>query len=271
MDMMRRSKGLWIGLCVLVVGSHLLAIVAYALDSAAVLPQGMSALFGENRFFFPVTEVFNQNGDKENIAKPFNVPLGPVFGAPPALNFGTSVVTIQLTRVEMEYTPAYGLTDRFTIGAIIPYVPKNDTNFTFANNTTGANFGFVPGTLTPCPLAVPGCQPASLQTVNAALATAGFKPLGNQSQSGFGNVKVGGRYQYYTGDYYRGAFTGGVILPTGTERDPDNLLSQSIGNDAWGLWFQLQNDLMFQRPGLGKQLGFPDAGDFSSTTQLNMT
>ena len=235
--------------------------MAYA-DSAAVLPQGMSAVFGENRFYFPVDQVYNQNGNKQSIAQPFNVPLGRVFGAPPALNFGTSVVDIKLHRIEMEYTLAYGLTDKFTVGAIIPYIPQSDTKFSFSNNTAGANFGFVPNTLTPCPLAAPGCRPADLNTVNAALRQAGFKALGNRSLSGFSNVKVGGRYQYYSGDYYRAAFTGGVILPTGQERDPDDLLGQSLGSDAWGLWGQLQNDLMFQRPGLGKQLGFPDAGDF---------
>ena len=264
---MRRKKLvsiLGLASCFLLLLIQTLPTMVYALDSAAVLPQGMTALFGENRFFFPVTNQFNQEGNKQPLGTPFNnVPLGSLFGAPPGVNFGTSVVGIQQTRVEMEYTLAYGLTDRITIGAIIPYVPYASTNFTFANNTAGANFGFVGNSLTPCPLGFPGCQPATLNNINAALATAGFKPLQNHVQeSGFGNVIVGGRYQYYSGNHYRGAFTGGVILPTGQERDPDDLLSQGIGNDAWGLRFQLQNDLMFQRPGLGKQLGFPDGGDF---------
>lgn len=235
-----------------------------ALDSAAVLPQGMIALFGENRIYFPVTENFNQDGKKQALGTPFNnVPLAALFGAPPGINFGTTMVNIQQTRVEMEYTLAYGLTERFTLGAIIPYVPSATTNLSFGNNTAGANFGFVGNSLTPCPLGTPGCQPANLNNVNAALARAGFKPLQNHvEESGFGNVIVGGRYQYYTGNHYRGAFTGGVILPTGKEKDQDDLLSQGFGSDTWGLRFQLQNDLMFQRPGLGKQLGFPDAGDF---------
>lgn len=234
----------------------------YALDSAAVLPQGMFAIFGDNRFYSPVNEVFNQDGKKVNIATPFNnVPLASLFGAPPGINLGTSVVTIDLKRVEMEYTLAYGLTDKVTIGAIIPYVPLANTSFSFANNTAGANFGFSSNGL-PCPLVAPGCQPASLANINAALARAGFKPLGNREQSGFGNVKVGARYQYYTGNYYRAAMTGGVILPTGEEKDPDQLIGQSLGVDTWGLFLELQNDLMFQRPGLGKQLGFPDTGDF---------
>src|SRR5262249_24745114 len=153
---------------------------------------------GENRFFFPVTNEFNQDGTKQPLGTPFNnVPLGSLFGAPPGVNFGTSVVSIQQTRVEMEYTLAYGLTDRITIGAIIPYVPYASTNFTFANNTAGANFGFVGNSLTPCPLGTPGCRPATLNNINAALATAGFKPLQNHVQeSGFGNVIVGARYQY---------------------------------------------------------------------------
>ena len=268
-----RGKGC-VAVLVALVLLHVQSDESRALDSAAVLPQGMFAMFGENRFYSPVNEVFNQNGQKQDIAAPFNnVPLGLLFGAPPGVNFGTSVVSISQKRIEMEYTFAYGLTDRLTVGAIVPYAPLANTSFSFANNTAGANFGFVGNSLTPCPLAVPGCQPASLTNINAALAQAGYKPLGNRQESGFGNVKVGARYQYYTGNHYRGAFTGGVILPTGKERDPDDLLGQSIGNDAWGLWFQLQNDLMFQRPGLGKQLGFPDAGDFflNYTLKFDMT
>lgn len=250
-----------VGLCVLMM--QLQPDELHALDSAAVLPQGMFAIFGDNRFYSPVNQVFDQNGDKQSLAQPFNnVPLGLLFGAPAGVNLGTSVVTIDQKRIDMEYTLAYGLTDRLTIGAIIPYAPLANTSFSFANNTAGANFGFVGNSLTPCPLGTPGCQAASLTQVNAALQSAGFKALGNREQSGFGNVKVGARYQYYTGNYYRAAFTGGVILPTGKEKDPDDLLAQSLGNDTWGLWIQLQNDLMFQRPGLGKQLGFPDSGDF---------
>ena len=234
-----------------------------ALDSAAVLPQGMFAIFSENRFFSPVNEVFNQEGNKQSLATPFNnVPLGALFGAPPALNFGTSSVTIDQKRIENEYTLAYGLTNKVTIGAIIPYIPLANTSFNFANNTAGANFGFIGDSLTPCPLGAPGCQTASLTQVNAALASAGFKALGNREQSGFGNVKVGARYQYYSGNYFRGAMTGGVILPTGKEKDPDDLIGQSFGSDVWGLWLELQNDLVFQPPGLGKQLGFPGFGDF---------
>lgn len=235
----------------------------YALDSAAVLPQGMFAIFGDNRFYSPVNQVFNQDGNKQDIATPFNnVPLGLLFGAPPGFNLGTSAVTIDQKRIETEYTLAYGLMDKLTIGAIIPYSPLANTSFSFANNTAGANVGFVGDSLTPCPLGAPGCQAASLTQVNAALTSAGFKPLGNREHSGFGNVKVGARYQYYSGNYFRGAMTGGVILPTGKEKDPDDLLGQSLGSDAWGLWLQLQNDVMFQRPGLGKQLGFPAGGDF---------
>jgi len=110
----------------------------HALDSAAVLPQGMGAVFGENRIYFPVTEQFNQDGKNQPLGTPFNnIPLRNLFAptAPPGINFGTSMVTLQQTRVELEYTLAYGLTDRLTLGAIIPYVPSASTNATFANNT----------------------------------------------------------------------------------------------------------------------------------------
>ena len=255
------QRFLFLVLSVILLG-HALADYSHA-DSAAVLPRGSWQIFTESRIFADIGEFYNNEGDKTPLGAPFSIPLAPVFGAGPPLDFGTSQVTITNHVKELEFIPAFGLTNKLSLGLIIPYTPEFNTDFSFTNNTATANFGFISGTLTPCPLAGgPPCAPADLNSVNAALATLGFKPLGNRTRSGVGNIKVGGRYQYFDAEHFRAAFTGGVILPTGDEHDPDDLLFVPIGFHAWGLFFEFQQDLLFQQPGLGRTLGYPVPGDF---------
>lgn len=55
---------------------------------------------------------------------------------------------------------------------------------------------------------------------------------------------MGGRYQYLKTDKWQLAFTGGVRFPTGTLDDPDNLGDIALGNGAYALLFQSQNDFI---------------------------
>ena len=248
-------------------------------DNATVLPKGAYQIFSENAFFLPVDKQYDDHGKKQDLATPYNVPLAPlveqIFMTPLPLgvDLGTNNFKIKLERTELKWTPAYGLTDRLSLGAVITYIPQADTKFTGDVNTSTANFGLNPGAVSPgnplglAPLFVPGTNPININDINAVLKANGFKPLKNVSRSGFGDTELGARYQYYRGDNARAAFTGGVRFPTGKKDDPDNLIDQALGNDVYALLFQLQQDwLVSGGSGLGARLGFPDPGSLYINT-----
>ena len=265
------SRRLLLTLAGLIVLSSSPPNVSYA-ENASVLPEGFYQLQMETFFFFEVDTQYNAKGDKEDIATPFNVPLAPLVtqilgtALPPGTDLGTNAFEIKLSRDAFKWTPAYGLTDRLSVGAVIPYFTEADTKFTGTVNTSTANFGINPAAVAPgnplglAPLAVPGTRPLNINDINGVLTANGFKPLANVERSGFGDIEVGGRYQYYRSDHLRAAFTGGVRLPTGKKDDPDDLIDQALGDGVWALLFQFQEDVLFGTTGLGGRLGFPEQG-----------
>jgi hypothetical protein len=250
-------------------------------DDAVVLPKGLFRLYADTHFYIPFDERYDQEGNAVKYAAPFNTSLNSVlipslaplnpFVPGGIANFGTSNVTFDRHLQESIFQLAYGLTDRLSIGINVPYFwMKNEVNASVDSSpTSGANIGFnpaFPGGI--APLGVPGTRRATTQDIQNLLASQfGIKPVQTWQDSGIGDIEVGGRYQYYRGEDFRAAFTGGVRLPTGQEDDPDNLVDTAMGKGAYALLFQFQQDWMHQKDGLGKRLGFPDPGDwFINTT-----
>jgi hypothetical protein len=256
---------------------------AYA-DDAAVLPKGLWRFLANSELAFDWTERYNPNGDRESLANDFNANLNAtVFPALAALgptaSLGRSEVDFKRGASLTTFQPAYGLTDRLSIGINIPYWTVE--NRVAANlNTTTATVGKRAASDSLAPLTVPGTVPLTTADIQSILgggldvngdgdinvAGLGFSPLKTWSYQGVGDIEVGGRYQYYRGQNFRGAFTGGVRFPTGYVDNPDNLADVGLGTGAYALLFQFNQDVMFQKEGLGKRLGFPEPGDFFINT-----
>ena len=270
-------KRTWIVFAILLWHFFMLTGLSYA-DNAAVLPKDAYQIKAESFIFRTIEKQFNADGDKEPFATPFNVPLAPlvetILGAslPFGTDLGRNAFTIELERSEMKFTPAFGLTDRFSIGVVVPWIHEAKTRFDGNVNTSTANFGLNSNAISlanPLGLAPIGSSiggeitdGVNIDEINSVLVANGFRPLRTSTRSGFGDVEVGGRYQYFRSDFFRAAFTGGVRFPTGEEDDPDDLLDQPLGEGAYALLFQFQQDFIFQEPGLGRRLGFPSPGDF---------
>jgi hypothetical protein len=254
-------------------------------DDAVVLPKGFTRLYFDANFFIPFSTRFNNNGDTEPLGADLTTPLNSqVFTALAPLNafvgglatFGNSNVTIERNLQQYLFQPAYGLTDRLSVGMNIPYVwVKNNVTATVDSSAaSGANIGFTtiaspfgpPGSVAPLAL-VPGTRRATVQDINNILVSQfGLQPIQTWEGEGFGDIEVGARYQYYRAENFRAAFTGGFRFPTGRVDDPNNLVDVGWGTGAYGLLFQFNQDVMFQREGLGKRLGFPSPGDFFFNT-----
>ena len=269
--------------------------VAYG-DSAVVLPKGVWRMAVNHQNFFPFDERFDRDGKLEALGTPFSQNLsGALFGIGTATQtIGNSVVSIEREGSITTFQPAYGVTDKFSIGLSIPYfrirnsvkARLDTTNANFGQSAIGATFVFPP--FCPCPL-VPLSDPFGFGDV-VPLTTddvqnllgdgidvngdgtldvntnLGFQRVEDWSGEGVGDITLGARYQYYNSEYVRAAFTGGVRVPTGKVDDPDNLIDSAMGDGTTALLFQFQQDFLLQPEGIGKRLGFPSPGSLLLNT-----
>jgi len=145
-------------------------------DSAEVLPKGRSAVFIEGKFFLPITERYNQDGDEEDLAVDFNTNLNSRvfpslrlveagFGMPAGSgSLGSSVVSFEYDFNIIELNYAYGITDKLSFGFKIPWWDVKN-NVSAELDTSKATIGknsAVPGGL--APLTFPGTQPLTSKT-----------------------------------------------------------------------------------------------------------
>ncbi len=248
-------------------------------NDAAVLRKGGFQFQVDNHFYFRTDDRFNQDGDKEEFATPFNAIINenvfpglsffsgpPFFVSDPTL--GETKTNMDWLLVRMVYQVAYGLTDQITVGIRWPWIwVKNKVDFAFDSSGSDVNMGLNPGLVSPdnplgfAPLSVPGTSRVTTDDAQDALNTLGFKDLEDFERSGFEDLEIGGRWQYFRNDLWRLAFTGGVRLPTGRKDDPENLGDVAFGSGAYALLFRLNQDLtLFQEEGPLKRFGFLTPG-----------
>ena len=233
--------------------------VAWAGD-AEVVPKGVFKIDVESRVFFPATQRYNPDGDLEDIAIDFNTSLDSsvfpglgqlesAFGLPTgSANIGASIVAFQLESVDLLMSLQYGVTDRFTVGVIMPYywqTNKVSARLDTSRATVGKNVAL--NTLAPLP--IPGTQPLTAEDVQALLGKGldinsdgtidlpgfGFKRFETWSDNGLGDLGIGFRYQYLKTQHWRLALTSGVRFPTGRVDDPENLVDSAFGTGAYAL------------------------------------
>lgn len=253
-------------ICLFALFSCALCTVCFA-DDAEVLPKGVIRLGVETEFYLPVHERYNQDGDVEDVAVDYNKPLDSnvfpalglieqAFGMPPgSATVGSSVVSFEYNFKLTDFSFAYGLTDKLTVGVILPYWWQENKVKAKLNNTT-ATVGKNAALNMLLPLSVPGTVPLTTNDVQNLLGKGldingdgtvdipgyGYKRLETWSGSGIADLQVGFRYQYLKTDNWRLAFTGGVRFPTGDVDNPDNLVDYPFGDGAYALLFRLNND-----------------------------
>ena len=238
-------------------------------DSASVLPKGVTTVWMEGKYYFDFNKKFDKHGHTEDIAKDYNANLNSTifpglgqiesfFHLPHgSASIGNSVVSFKYGGSEFNSLLQYGVTDRLTVGVRIPYYwRKNEVKALL--DTTRATIGKNPALNILAPLSVPGTVRLTTQDAQNLIGRGldingdgkidipgyGFKPLKSWSDNGVSDIEVGGRYQYLKTDKWRLAFIVGMRFPTGKLDDPDNLADMKIGQGAYALLFQSQNDFI---------------------------
>jgi len=249
-----------------------IAIQAFA-DSAEVLPKGIFRANVTTNLYFNVDKRFNEEGDLEDVSHDFNATLNSnifpalsaldnIMGGPGTAIIGRSVVSFHYNYTDLIFGLDYGVTDRLTVGVLIPYWWQSTTvskamldtrNATVGKNpflgTPGDPFGgapIVPISLGGVPLTTEDVQnllgPGMKINGQLAIPGLGYKRLESWSDNDISDIEAGARYQYFRNDKWRLAFTGGVRFPSGKVDDPNNLIDQGFGSGAYALLFRLNND-----------------------------
>jgi len=237
-------------------------------DDATVLPKGVFTMRLDSQIYAPIKKRFDVNGDTEDLGEEFNADLNssifPQLGLveqgfgmlPGTASIGESKVDLEYDVKIFDFYLFYGLTDRLTIGAKIPYwffksdvdAEVDNTDATVVKNPFLGTPGdpFMGSPLVPRSLVPEGLQdPLTTDDVQALLGSEyGYKPIKNWKHDGLSDIEFGGRYQYYKSDNWRLAFLGALRAPTGRTDDPDNLVDYSFGTGSWAALFHANNDFI---------------------------
>lgn len=213
-------------------------------DSAAVLPSGVSRVYGDLYHYLPTTQRYNSDGDREDLAYPFtNASLDSSILT--SLKFLDDLVggTASIGDVAIAYKYdidvldagySYGVTDKLSIGFHIPYYwIKNNVDASF--DSTTANVGLNPADGTCCIPVSSGGLPMDTDDVQNLISSEyGFSAIETWQGEGIGDIELGAKYRFFLEESTAFAITGGLRIPTGRTDDPDNLtdVPWSYGNYA---------------------------------------
>jgi len=213
-------------------------------DSAAVLPIGISRVYGDLYHYLPTTQRYNSDGDREDLAYPFtnasldsNVltnlqPLDALVGGTASIGNVAVAYKYDIDVLDLGYS--YGATDKLSIGFHIPYYwIRNNVDAAF--DSTSANVGLNPADKVCCIPVSSGGQPMNTDEVQKLISSEyGFSPIETWQGEGIGDIELGAKYQFFLEESSAFAITGGLRIPTGRADDPDNLtdVPWSYGNYA---------------------------------------
>ncbi len=236
-------------------------------DSASVLPKGRSNVSLENLFYFPTESRWNPHGNPEKVAAFGNELLlkGSVFNLPPPLNaftFGTSSLRFKYDFNILDFSAAYGVTDRLTLGIDIPYYwAQNRVKFFVSPQ------GATPG-LALTTEQVQRVLTTGLTVGGVPIAGFGFKRIQSFSADGPGDITAVGKYQYFKNEDWRLAVSGGVRFPTGRQDDPDNLADVAWSSGAYALLLRLHQDYVVSNLWKGRPAAGSGGSDLPQTGDL---
>jgi hypothetical protein len=213
-------------------------------DNAAVLPAGVSRVFGDFYHYLPTTERYNPDGNREDLAYPFTnaaldssvltnlQPLDPLVGGTASIGDVSVRYEYDIDVLDAGYN--YGVTDNLTVGVHIPYYwIGNNVDASF--DSTNANVGLNPGTGACCiPISAGGVPMDTNDVQNLVSSEYGYSAIESWSGQGVGDIELGGKYRFFLKESSAFAMTGGLRIPTGRADDPDDLtdVAWSYGNYA---------------------------------------
>jgi hypothetical protein len=254
-------------LCLIVVGVCSSQSL-WALTSTDALPRGVRAMAFVYGFAPLVDSSFDTQGELDSLVSPLNrsVTFEELAEFEPELNrlknvidsvypqnIGNQLLHADLyaeARVfEQRYVPAllWGLTDRFSIGAIVPITERKiQSKFYTEVTNQGQNLRELIGK-------VKGLEQAAAELESARVGTAlftekiftenGYQKPSSFNKSGLGDIEFEARYLYYKSDVVNLGARLNLKVPTADpDADLSNLLDRPLGNGHYALKIGLLQD-----------------------------
>ena len=250
------------GLTSIVFISSLLASSADAHKTSSLLPTGIFRARVVNVFGEPVVNKFDQNGDRQELLAPLERTVGAstLAASKPELktlydslnsfepNLGDDLFSAQLladAKINFhQITTAleYGLTDRVSLGVIVPFVQiTGSSSFDAKVSSKSASIkNKVKGTLLENGVTQFESQIPGRDALAAGLFTAnGYEIPGDFQYAGLGDIEIGAVVQPYKNGTFLTAIQTGFRLPTSThKKDYANLLDQGTGDEQLDFAFE---------------------------------
>ena len=232
-------------------------------EGAGVLPKGVGTFTPTYYHYFDITERFDPNGKKEDLAVNFNGELdSTVFPLlAPLDNFvpGNASIGELDTKFTLRYRwfdndLLYGVTDKLTFKVSIPISYSENrvkAKLRSKSANVGKNAAFACGQPI-CPLGVPGTVPLSDEDAqdligggidvngdgNVDIPGFGYERFESWKQWGINDISATAKFQYFNNKAWLHAITGGFRAPTGRINNPNSLTALGFGDHTWDLLFR---------------------------------
>gem|GEM_PF-910537 len=142
---------------------------------------------------------------------------------------------------------SYGLTDSLTLALAVPYYRANTAvEVGFRQNERAA--AFLAALASPEQNQIEAARDATsklnnaVARLNAKLIENNYSALEDWQAAGVGDVTLAAKYRVFDVGPVAGAFTGGVVAPTGRTDDPDILTDIPFGDGQWDAFGQVAFD-----------------------------
>ncbi len=143
----------------------------------------------------------------------------------------------------------YGLTDRISVGFLIPIVQtevkirgeiQGENTARSIYNSFIANDPSLLGSFNDVPLALSLIGESDTDTLQDLVMARGYERIENTNEAGIGDVGIGGRWLWWKSEGSRagdalGAFQAAILAPTGRLSRPAEITRFDIGQGAWEL------------------------------------
>lgn len=147
-------------------------------------------------------------------------------------------------------TFGYGVTDRWSLGVVVPIV-RTEVNVATGFTRTNAGQDFLSKIAATSPIDARKAENDLNNALSDQLKANGYEPLQSSTKTQLGDVRLVSKYQFYSDDHHRWLVKNCLTVPTGAAPDANRLIDTASGDGQWDISTTLVYDGRRLLGGLG--------------------